>query len=95
MQVSVGTLLAFTMVAISVLILRYVPPDEIPLPPSFQEAIDSVALCYGNRDISVENVKVNSLLDESTPLLTNKHTAAEYLLVDRAIAKFFSMLFLL
>lgn len=26
---SVGTLVAFTMVAISVLILRYVPPDEV------------------------------------------------------------------
>lgn len=42
MQVSVGTLLAFTVVAISVLILRYVPPDEMPLPPSLQESIDSL-----------------------------------------------------
>ncbi|XP_016508985.1 cationic amino acid transporter 2, vacuolar isoform X2 [Nicotiana tabacum] len=41
-MVSVGTLLAFTMVAISVLILRYVPPDEVPLPSSFQAAIDSM-----------------------------------------------------
>lgn len=36
MQVSVGTLLAFTIVAISILILRYVPPDEVPLPSSLQ-----------------------------------------------------------
>ena len=42
-QVSVGTLLAFTMVAISVLILRYVPPDELPLPASLQDRIDSVS----------------------------------------------------
>jgi len=30
-MVSVGTLLAFTMVAVSLLILRYVPPDEVPI----------------------------------------------------------------
>ena len=36
MQVSVGTLLAFTIVAVSILILRYVPPDEVPLPSSLQ-----------------------------------------------------------
>lgn len=39
-MVSVGTLLAFTVVAISVLILRYVPPDEMPLPLSLQASID-------------------------------------------------------
>jgi cationic amino acid transporter 1 len=36
-MVSVGTLLAFTIVAVSILILRYVPPDEVPLPSSLQE----------------------------------------------------------
>lgn len=46
-QVSVGTLLAFTMVAISVLILRYVPPDELPLPASLQDRIDSVSFICG------------------------------------------------
>ncbi|KAI4301022.1 hypothetical protein L6164_034341 [Bauhinia variegata] len=46
-MVSVGTLLAFTMVAISVLILRYIPPDEVPLPPSLQESIHSVSIRYG------------------------------------------------
>ncbi|CAF2039343.1 BnaA09g53040D [Brassica napus] len=46
-MVSVGTLLAFTMVAISVLILRYVPPDELPLPASLQERIDSVSFIPG------------------------------------------------
>ncbi|KAK6942059.1 Amino acid/polyamine transporter I [Dillenia turbinata] len=45
-MVSVGTLLAFTMVAISVLILRYVPPDEVPLPSSFRDSIDSLAFRY-------------------------------------------------
>jgi len=38
LQVSVGTLLAFTIVAVSILILRYVPPDEVPLPPSMRES---------------------------------------------------------
>lgn len=37
LQVSVGTLLAFTIVAVSILILRYIPPDEVPLPSSLQE----------------------------------------------------------
>ncbi|URD94361.1 hypothetical protein MUK42_29455 [Musa troglodytarum] len=45
-MVSVGTLLAFTIVAISILILRYVPPVEIPLPSSFRESIDSVSIRY-------------------------------------------------
>ncbi|KAF5755222.1 putative amino acid/polyamine transporter I [Helianthus annuus] len=47
-MVSVGTLLAFTMVAISVLILRYVTSDEVPLPSSLQAVIDSVSLRYSN-----------------------------------------------
>ncbi|RVW35123.1 Cationic amino acid transporter 2, vacuolar [Vitis vinifera] len=38
-MVSVGTLLAFTTVAISVLILRYVPPEEVPLVSSLQESL--------------------------------------------------------
>ncbi|WOL19621.1 hypothetical protein Cni_G28423 [Canna indica] len=46
-MVSIGTLLAFTTVAISILILRYVPPDTVPLPSSLQESINSVSLCYG------------------------------------------------
>lgn len=43
---SVGTLLAFTVVAISILILRYVPPNEVPLPSSFHESIHSVSSRY-------------------------------------------------
>ncbi|CAL0323418.1 unnamed protein product [Lupinus luteus] len=39
-MVSVGTLLAFITVAISVLIIRYVPPDEVPIPSSLQASVD-------------------------------------------------------
>ncbi|KAK9128466.1 hypothetical protein Syun_017263 [Stephania yunnanensis] len=42
-MVSVGTLLAFTIVAISILIIRYVPPDEVPLPSSLQDSIDAIS----------------------------------------------------
>ncbi|KAI3959700.1 hypothetical protein MKW92_008713 [Papaver armeniacum] len=45
-MVSVGTLLAFTIVAISILILRYVPPDEVPLSSSLHETFDSVSTQY-------------------------------------------------
>ncbi|KAF3796139.1 Cationic amino acid transporter 2 [Nymphaea thermarum] len=54
-MVSVGTLLAFTMVAVSILILRYVPPDEVPLPASLQEAIDSVSLKYASQHANGED----------------------------------------
>lgn len=50
-MVSVGTLFAFTMVAVSILVLRYVPPAEIPLPASFHESISSVSLRYGIQGI--------------------------------------------
>jgi len=45
----VGALLAFTMVAICVLIVRYVPPDEVLLPSSLQESTSVVSLqCSGS-----------------------------------------------
>lgn len=46
LQVSVGTLLAFTIVAVSILILRYIPPDEMPLPLSLQQSFDPAASQY-------------------------------------------------
>ncbi|XP_042461160.1 cationic amino acid transporter 2, vacuolar-like isoform X1 [Zingiber officinale] len=49
-MVSVGTLLAFTIVAVSILILRYVPPSEVPLPSSLRESIDSVSFCHNSQN---------------------------------------------
>ncbi|XP_057507068.1 cationic amino acid transporter 2, vacuolar-like isoform X1 [Actinidia eriantha] len=49
-MVSVGTLLAFTAVAISILILRYVPPDDMPFPSSLQNSIHPVSV-LGNRNV--------------------------------------------
>lgn len=80
-MVSVGTLLAFTMVAISVLILRYVPPDEVPIPSSLQESIDSVSLRYSTSNDNIEEEKPKDHIGsstESTRLLLGK--------VDRPIA---------
>lgn len=54
-QVSVGTLLAFTIVAVSILILRYVPPDEVPLPPSLQGSIDSMSQQYTTQEDNIED----------------------------------------
>ncbi|XP_024439840.2 cationic amino acid transporter 2, vacuolar isoform X2 [Populus trichocarpa] len=80
-QVSVGTLLAFTMVAISVLILRYVPPNEVPFPSSLQEIIDSVSLRYstGSPDVTKEKsgFYAGTSMDSNLPLL-GKATAIEY-----------------
>ena len=50
LQVSVGTLLAFTIVAVSILILRYVPPDEVPLPPSMRESFRLNQECDAEKD---------------------------------------------
>lgn len=45
-QVSVGTLLAFTIVAISVLVLRYIPPLEVPI--RLSHPVDSVTHLSGH-----------------------------------------------
>lgn len=77
------------MVAISVLILRYVPPDQVPLPSSFQEAIDSVSMRYSNAsspgDVDVDTTKVYAITPEkSVPVLVSKETTIEYPLIEKA-----------
>ncbi|KAJ6379833.1 hypothetical protein OIU76_016482 [Salix suchowensis] len=89
-MVSVGTLLAFTMVAISVLILRYVPPDEVPFPSSLQEIIDSVSLRYSTGCQNVTKEKSGFYAGTSTesnlPLL-GKATAIEYPIIVKLQAQ--------
>lgn len=88
-MVSVGTLVAFTMVAISVLILRYVPPDEVPLPASLQDSIDSVSLPYGSisQDISGGDPKASagSSKDSSKPLLDSVDIMVELPLIEKQL----------
>ncbi|KAJ0265639.1 hypothetical protein HA466_0018890 [Hirschfeldia incana] len=67
-MVSVGTLLAFTIVAVSVLILRYVPPDELPLPASLQDRIDSVSFISGETKSS-DHVGTSSNSTTKQPLI--------------------------
>ncbi|KAH1083082.1 hypothetical protein J1N35_022843 [Gossypium stocksii] len=85
-MVSVGTLLAFTMVAISVLILRYVPPDEVPFPSSLQESIDSVTLRYSQRIIG-KNPETSTFVDGSQPLLGNKNVAVDCPIIEKQEAQ--------
>uniref|UniRef100_A0A2P2K381 Cationic amino acid transporter n=2 Tax=Rhizophora mucronata TaxID=61149 RepID=A0A2P2K381_RHIMU len=86
-MVSVGTLLAFTMVAVSVLILRYVPPDEVPFPSSLQETIDSVSLRYRqhSQDIRGQKPRLNphTSLDSTVPLLGEEIATVEYPMLEK------------
>ncbi|MBA0574145.1 hypothetical protein Golob_001377, partial [Gossypium lobatum] len=83
-MVSVGTLLAFTMVAVSVLILRYIPPDEVPLPSSLQESIDSYMLRH-NSDAQMINGEnpAKSPGDPCLPLLGEKNVAVDCTVVEK------------
>lgn len=72
-MVSVGTLLAFTIVAISILIVRYVPPDEVPLPSSLHDSIESLWFQYSSEEkddeLSKDLVGVNDGPSIDYPLL--------------------------
>ncbi|GER27823.1 cationic amino acid transporter [Striga asiatica] len=87
-MVSLGTLVAYTVVAISVLILRYVPPNKVPVPSSFQEAINSVSLrhagSYSCEDILNENTKVYAITTEKSPLLVRREATVKYRLINGA-----------
>ena len=69
-MVSVGTLLAFTIVAVSILILRFVPPDEVPLPSALHESVSShyggrVSSDFGENGKEIEGTSSSSDLEGS------------------------------
>ncbi|TKY46315.1 Cationic amino acid transporter 2 [Spatholobus suberectus] len=92
-MVSVGTLLAFTMVAISVLILRYIPPDEVPLPPFLQEPIVSASTQYSwsSLEANEEDTKANIGASGSRkPAVVKEDVSVDYPLIakDPVIGKY-------
>lgn len=80
-MVSVGTLLAFTIVAISILILRYIPPDQVPLPPSLQESLDIASLGHSN---SAQEVNVAIPKDNILHLQGGNEASLVYPLIVKA-----------
>lgn len=90
-MVSVGTLLAFTTVAISVLILRYVPPEEVPLVSSLQESLDSVSsqFHHDTQDIGTETSKnlLGSCEGNRQPLLGEEESLVGYPLNKKELAQ--------
>lgn len=81
-QVSVGTLFAFTIVAISILILRYIPPETVPLPSSLHESIHSVNLRYSSQytDVgSAEDISEEKQENDQYPVSVDP--SAEYPLI--------------
>ncbi|XP_023543445.1 cationic amino acid transporter 4, vacuolar-like [Cucurbita pepo subsp. pepo] len=82
-MVSVGTLLAFTTVALSVLILRYVPPHESPLPSSLQEAINSkLSQLDGESPETDSNV-----VGDSSGSSDKGNTMLSYPLIERDVSR--------
>lgn len=91
MQVSVGTLFAFTTAAVSVLILRYVPPDEVPLSSSLQESIKAVSLQFG---CSIQESDSRNLKDPAGSSENESHNIDEigeallgYPLIEKSISQ--------
>lgn len=94
-----GTLLAFTTVAVSVLIIRYVPPDEVPIPASFLTSVDPLLTHSGGAFEEDRNIcpvdlasycKNSHLLDKSEvilghPLIIKEVSKGNYLLLESSV----------
>lgn len=88
MQVSVGTLLAFTTVAISILILRYIPPGEVPLPPSLQDSVDYMSLknAWSHHETNEKDAEANIGTSRNTdPLIVKEDVSIEYPLIPKQL----------
>ncbi|KAE8721169.1 Cationic amino acid transporter 3 [Hibiscus syriacus] len=84
-MVSVGTLLAFTVVAISILILRYAPPDEVPLPSSLQQFIDSVRKQLDDDSKAIERKEYNDddIVEQSPHLSEPGEASIQFPLIEK------------
>ncbi|XP_012492471.1 cationic amino acid transporter 4, vacuolar isoform X2 [Gossypium raimondii] len=84
-MVSVGTLLAFTVVAISILILRYAPPEEVPLPSSLQQFIDSVRKQLDDDSQSMERKEFNDadIVEQSPSQSVYGEASIQYPLIEK------------
>ncbi|MBA0832802.1 hypothetical protein Goarm_017167 [Gossypium armourianum] len=84
-MVSVGTLLAFTVVAISILILRYAPPEEVPLPSSLQQFIDSVRKQLDDDGQLMERKEFNDadIVEQSPSQSEHGEASIQYPLIEK------------
>ncbi|XP_004489656.1 cationic amino acid transporter 2, vacuolar-like [Cicer arietinum] len=77
-MVSVGALLAFTTAAISVLILTYIPPNEVPLPPSIDsESMDEYAWSH---------LETNEIDANKKPLVVKEDVSIYHPLISKHLA---------
>lgn len=84
-----GTLLAFTTVAVSVLIIRYVPPDEVPIPASLLTSDDPLLRHSGG---VVEEDRTASPVDlasycENSHLLDKSEVLLGHPLIIKEVSK--------
>ncbi|KAG4176215.1 hypothetical protein ERO13_A11G229900v2 [Gossypium hirsutum] len=88
-MVSVGTLLAFTVVAISILILRYAPPEEVPLPSSLQQFIDSVRKQLDDDSQSMERKEFNDvdIVEQSPSQSDHGEASIQYPLIEKQFSE--------
>lgn len=88
-QVSIGTLLAFTVVAISILILRYAPPEEVPLPSSLQQFIDSVRKQLDDDSQSMERKEFNDadIVEQSPSQSEHGEASIQYPLIEKQFSE--------
>jgi len=72
------------MVAISILILRYIVPGEVPLPSSLHESINSASLRYGTQEIDTGSEKgVAEENKENSQHALDVESSAEYPLIAK------------
>ncbi|XP_038882439.1 cationic amino acid transporter 3, mitochondrial-like [Benincasa hispida] len=88
-MVSVGTLLAFTTVAVSVLILRYIPPNEVPLPSSLHESFDPLSLPIHTSayDVDGKDAEIGSIKDSARPLLEKVDSSVDIPIISSYLAR--------